>query len=480
MPEEQKTAGRKPRSEKNDTAGFMPDRPQPHASNIERAVLAALIRDASGCLDTARSFFKDRVTVFYTPAHREIYNAILELGSDNAGQVDLLSVAQRLREKNKLDAVGGEVFLAELEMAISTSVNIETWCRQLVKYDNLRQMIAVCSESLASCYDADQDADTVFDDVEKKIFDIRAEDLGSEVHSVSELLRDELSTLMKINSGAIEVGIKTGYDTVDEYTGGLKPGEMFILAARPSIGKTSLALNIIRNIATGPNARPVAFFSLEMSESQIVRRLLCTQAQVSENVFWNHQFDMGQIQRMTGAAEILKDAKIFIDPTGGLSIAELRAKARRMKMVNHIELAVIDYIGLMTAGQRTENRQVEIQQISGAIKKLAKELNIPFLVLAQLNREVDKNTNPNAKPKLANLRDSGSIEQDADVVTFLHRDREKGKGDEATTEALWIVEKNRNGRTGDVKLTFIKDYMEFQMAPRVNQDYGPEPARGGA
>ena len=477
MPEEQKPAGRKPRSERHDTTGFMPDRPQPHAENIERAVLAALIRDASGCLDTARSFFKDRVTVFYTPAHREIYNTILELGSDDAKQVDLLSVAQRLREKNKLEAVGGEIFLAELEMAISTSVNIETWCRQLVKYDNLRQMISVCSESLISCYDAEQDADTVLDDVEKKIFAIRSAEMGEAIRPVSELLQHELLELVRINKGEVEVGLKTGYDTVDEYTGGLKRGEMFILAARPSIGKTSLALNIIRNIATGPNARPVGFFSLEMSESQIVRRLLCTQAGVPENCFWNRQFDMGQIQRMTSAAELLSKARIFIDPTGGLSIAELRAKARRMKMLNNIELVVIDYIGLMTSGQRSENRQVEIQQISGAIKKLAKELNIPFLVLAQLNREVDKNSSPNAKPKLANLRDSGSIEQDADVVTFLHRDREKSKGNVPSAEALWIIEKNRNGRTGDVKLNFIPDRMEFELAPRVNSDYGPEPGK---
>ncbi len=477
MPEEQKPAGRKPRSEKNNPAGFMPDRPQPHAQNIERAVLAALIRDASGCLDTARSFFKDRVTVFYTPAHREIYETILELGTDDAKQVDLLSVAQRLREKNKLDAVGGDVFLAELEMAISTSVNIETWCRQLVKYDNLRQMIAVCSESLLSCYDADQDADTVLDDVEKKIFAIRSAEMGEAIRPISELLENELMELVRINKGEVEVGLKTGYDTVDEYTGGLKRGEMFILAARPSIGKTSLALNIIRNIATGPNAKPVGFFSLEMSESQIVRRLLCTQAGVPENKFWNHEFDMAQIQRMTGAAKLLSEAKIYIDPTGGLSIAELRAKARRMRMLHGVELVVIDYIGLMTSGQRSENRQVEIQQISGAIKRLAKELNIPFLVLAQLNREVDKNSSPNAKPKLANLRDSGSIEQDADVVTFLHRDREKSKGNVTSAEALWIVEKNRNGRTGDVKLNFLPDRMEFELAPRVDSNYGPEPGK---
>ena len=475
MPEEQRPVRRRRQQEEAPVAGILPDRPQPHAENIERAVLAALIRDASGCLDTARSFFKDRLTVFYSPSHREIYNTIVELGKEDSHQVDLLSVAQRLREKNKLEAVGGELYLAELEMTISTTVNIETWCRQLVKYDNLRQMIGVCSESMIKCYDADQDADSVLDEVEKKVFDIRSADMGATIYPVKELLDKEFQELMKINKGEVRVGLKTGFDIVDEYTGGLKPGEMFILAARPSIGKTSLALNIIRNVATGPNGVPVAFFSLEMTEGQIVRRLLCTQAGVPEAVFWNRQFDPRNITQLTGAAAVLKEAQIFIDPTGGLSIAELRAKARRMKMVHNIELAVIDYIGLMTTGQRSENRQAEIQQISGAIKKLAKELQIPFLVLAQLNREVDKNSSPNAKPKLANLRDSGSIEQDADVVTFLHRDREKSKGDVPSAEALWIIEKNRNGRTGDVKLNFIPSRMEFQLAPRVDQNYGPDP-----
>ena len=474
MPEEQRPVRRRRQQEEAPVAGILPDRPQPHAENIERAVLAALIRDASGCLDTTRSFFKDRLTVFYSPSHREIYNTIVELGKEDSHQVDLLSVAQRLREKNKLEAVGGELYLAELEMTISTTVNIETWCKQLVKYDNLRQMIGVCSESMIKCYDADQDADSVLDEVEKKVFDIRSADMGATIYPVKELLDKEFQELMKINKGEVRVGLKTGFDIVDEYTGGLKPGEMFILAARPSIGKTSLALNIIRNVATGPNSVPVAFFSLEMTEGQIVRRLLCTQAGVPEAVFWNRQFDPRNITQLTGAAAVLKEAQIYIDPTGGLSIAELRAKARRMKMVHNIELAVIDYIGLMTTGQRSENRQAEIQQISGAIKKLAKELQIPFLVLAQLNREVDKNSSPNAKPKLANLRDSGSIEQDADVVTFLHRDREKSKGDVPSAEALWIIEKNRNGRTGDVKLNFIPSRMEFQLAPRVDQSYGPD------
>jgi replicative DNA helicase len=478
MPEEQRPVRRRRQQEEAPVAGILPDRPQPHAENIERAVLAALIRDASGCLDTARSFFKDRLTVFYSPSHREIYNTIVELGKEDSHQVDLLSVAQRLREKNKLEAVGGELYLAELEMTISTTVNIETWCKQLVKYDNLRQMIGVCSESMIKCYDADQDADSVLDEVEKKVFDIRSADMGATIYPVKELLDKEFQELMKINKGEVRVGLKTGFDIVDEYTGGLKPGEMFILAARPSIGKTSLALNIIRNVATGPHGVPVAFFSLEMTEGQIVRRLLCTQAGVPEAVFWNRQFDIRNITQLTGAAAVLKEAQIYIDPTGGLSIAELRAKARRMKMVHNIELAVIDYIGLMTTGQRSENRQAEIQQISGAIKKLAKELQIPFLVLAQLNREVDKNSSPNAKPKLANLRDSGSIEQDADVVTFLHRDREKSKGDVPSAEALWIIEKNRNGRTGDVKLNFIPSRMEFQLAPRVDQSYGPDPKEG--
>lgn len=456
----------------------LPDRPQPHADSVEKAVLAALLRDPSAeLLDSVRGLFKDRA-VFYNPAHREIYATICELGKEDIKNVDLLSVVQRLREKNKLDAVGGEVYLAELEMAISTTVNLETWCNTLVKYDTLRQMITVCSESLLNCYDAEKDVDSLMDEIENKIFQIRGEDASAKIVAVKSLVRKEFEELIKIQNGEVETGLKTGYSIVDEYTGGLKPGEMFILAARPSIGKTSLALNILSNIGIhgvdGKPPVPCAFFSLEMTEQQIVRRLLCGEANVPESVFWNHQMGDAEFNRLQAAAGVLNKAKIFIDPTGGLSIAELRAKARRLKMKEKIQLVVIDYIGLMNADERLDSRQAEIQKISGAIKTLAKDLKIPFLVLAQLNREVDKNASANSKPKLANLRDSGAIEQDADVVTFLHRDREKSKGDVPSAEALWIIEKNRNGKTGDIRLVFYPSRMQFQLAAPIDQQMGPQ------
>ena len=276
------------------------------------------------------------------------------------------------------------------------------------------------------------------------------------------------------------MGIPTGFAQLDSYTGGLKPGEMFVLAARPSIGKTSLALNVIRNLALptrSPRPRKVAFFSLEMTAEQIARRLLCTEAGLSESVFWNKSFQASELTRLTGAVAAFKKAKIFIDPTGGITIAELRAKARRLKLKENIDVIVIDYLQLMHADGRVDSRQQEVAEISGGIKKLAKDLKVPVLVLAQLNREVDKTAGAGARPKLAHLRESGTIEQDADIVTFLHRNREDAKevsSPNQSVEAEWIIEKNRNGRTGNLKLLFFPSRMEFIPAAPYSEEDCPK------
>ena len=251
---------------------------------------------------------------------------------------------------------------------------------------------------------------------------------------------------------------------------------MFVLAARPSIGKTSLALNIIANVAYRlPEKYPVAFFSLEMTDRQIARRLLCTEAQISERRFWDGSFDNADMPRMTRAAKNISQAKLFIDPTGGITISELRAKARRLKSEHDIQLIVIDYLQLMHADSRVDGRQQEVAEISGGIKKLAKDLQVPVLVLAQLNREIDKNASANARPKLAHLRESGAIEQDADIVCFLHRNRDDSKNlaEGASTEAEWIIEKNRNGQTGMVKLLFYPSRMEFVAAAPMSDQFAP-------
>jgi replicative DNA helicase len=454
--------------------GVLPDRAQPHALNVERAVLGAMLREPDSCIDLAVGQF-GRQEVFYTPAHRVIYSALTELHGQRHN-ADLVSLAQLLKERGKLDAVGGEIYLAELEGSIATTVNLESWCRTLVKYAMLRRMINVCSTSLMKCYDADRDISDLVDEIESDIYEVRHDDAAHTVYSIQELVANEVNSLISIMNNEVEVGIPTGFASIDEYTGGLKKGEMFVLAARPSIGKTTLGLNVIRNVALHPTKpRAVAFFSLEMTEQQIARRLLCTEAQVSESAFWNHSFLDSDLDKLTRVAEKIEKANIWIDPTGGLSIAELRAKARRLVSQHHVELIVIDYLQLMTADERVESRQQEVAKISGGIKKLAKDLNVPVLVLAQLNREVDKNSSPNARPKLAHLRESGAIEQDADIVTFLHRNRDDTKNNAVTSvEAEWIIEKNRNGRTGVVKLLFYPARMEFVPAAPGSDQFGPQ------
>lgn len=457
-------------------AGILPDRAQPHDPAVEKAVLAAMLREPDSCVDTAIMILHEP-EVFYSHVHREIYQTILSLHNDQKKAVDLVSVAHELAVTGKLEAIGGELYLAELAGAISTTVNIESWCEILKKYAILRKMIDVCSESLCKCYDPEADAGQLVEEIETDIYKVRSHETSNSIIEIKNSIKGEFQSLMDILEGRVEVGIPTGYAQLDKFTGGLKAGEMFVLAARPSIGKTSLALNVIANVALPtrtPHPRRVAFFSLEMTAAQISRRLLCTEAQISESVFWNKSFNNSDLTKMTGAVSAFLNAKIFIDETAGLTIAELRAKARRLKMKENIELVVIDYLQLMHADGRVDSRQQEVAEISGGIKALAKDLKIPVLVLAQLNREVDKTAGAGAKPKLANLRESGSIEQDADIVTFLHRNREDAKavsGPDQSVEALWIVEKNRNGRIGEIKLNFFPSRTEFVAAsPRGEED----------
>ncbi len=454
--------------------GFLPDRARPHAEAVEKAVLGAMLREPGSAIGTVIELCRQE-QLFYSAAHQEIYRALLELHKDTTHEVDLVSLAQYLREKQKLEAVGGEVYLASLFDSIATTVNLEAWCKTLTKYATLRRMIDVCTGALVRCYNGEEDAAKLVDQIESDIYAIRNSENASVIQPFDKLVGEQFGFLMNIFNRKVEAGILTGFTPVDDCTGGLKKGEMFVLAARPSIGKTSLALNVIRNITVNcPNPRPVAFFSLEMTDAQIARRLLCTQSRIPESAFWNRSFKESDIPKLSGAIVALQNAPLYIDPTPGLTISELRAKARRLYTEKHIELIVIDYLQLMHSDGRVDSRQQEVAEISGGIKKIAKDLDIPVLVLAQLNRELDKDKGQNARPKLAHLRESGAIEQDADIVSFLHRDREKTKGMESgSVEAEWIIEKNRNGRTANCKLIFYPERMEFMAASPESSDYAP-------
>lgn len=453
--------------------GVIPDRARPHADDLERAVLSALLRDPGHCVDTVIEICQVK-GLFYSTAHQKIFEAILALHRDNPDGGDLVSVAQYLSEHHQLDGVGGQVYLAELYSAVATSVNLESWCRKLQEYALRRKMIDALAGSLTRCYDSDKETADLLDEIESDVYKVRGEETRQSIVELRDLLPGEFKWLMDVFARRIEAGIPTGFAPVDECTGGLKPGEMFVLAARPAIGKTALALNVVRNITVMcPDPRPVVFFSLEMTAEQLTRRMIAMHSGFPESAFINHTFNTADTPKITKAMAELKKAPLFIDPTPGLSLAELRAKARRLKQEKDIRLIVIDYLQLMSADAKLDSREREVAQISGGIKKLAKDLNIPVLVLAQLNREVDKATGQNARPKLANLRESGAIEQDADIVTFLHREREKGKNvaPDVSVEAEWIVEKNRNGNTANCKLVFYPARMMFLPAPPESSAY---------
>ncbi len=442
------------------------NRPQPHNIDAERAVIAAMLREPASCVDMVIEKLSDP-TVFYLHVHRVIFTAIKQIHAEIQGGADMLTVANELRKSGKLDEIGGELTLVELHGAISTTANLENWCDIVAEFAMLRKMIDVCSESLLHCYDAGRTASELIDEIESKIFKVRFTVEKSDIVTLNSSIDSTFEYLQKAMKGEVEVGIKTGYPDLDRMVYGLKPGEMFVLAARPSIGKTSIALNLIRNVALRPDYPPVAFFSLEMTADQITRRLLCTESDVAESSFYNGKFKQTDFPKLVRTVQTLKKARIYIDPTSGLSIAELRAKARRMKAEHGIKLIAIDYLQLMKGDKANpDSRQQEVAEISGGIKSLAKDLNVPILVLAQLNREVEKSGSTEARPKLSHLRESGSIEQDADVVTFLHRNRDQSKNlDEAAShagvDAELIVEKNRNGQTGMVPLKFYPHRMEF-------------------
>ncbi len=487
---------------------------------VERSVLACILSDPD-CTNTVASmlgvhfrsaaqgknasdggdltgFARNAKIMFRDPKHAAIYQSILEVKSKSPNDSpDLLSIEDNLRRSGKLEMVGGVEALLDIQASIGSVANVENWCGILRQWAMLREMINACTSALQVCREpGGKEIHELLDGIEQTFFAVRNDFVRSEIKSIGDLVEEAFNHFVDLMDKKIEPGIPTGYPELDKLLGGgLKKQEMVVLAARPSIGKTALALNIARNIAMRnvPDKRvdrdqqpihkdrkSVAFFSLEMSAEQVAQRLLCTESKVSLSSISDGTFNVEETNRLSRGAEALTNAKLFIDPTGGLSIFELRAKARKMKESEAgLDLIIIDYLQLMRAGDVSsrDGRQVEVSAISGGIKKLAKDLDIPILVLSQLNREVEKTpNNKTARPRLSNLRESGSIEQDADVVIFLHRDRDEAKENNREAarngvESLLLVEKNRNGKTGEVKVNFFPSLMEFRS---ITHKYGEQ------
>jgi replicative DNA helicase len=451
-------------------ASYLPDvhRALPQSLDAEKGLLGSVLLSGTVLDDTIALIDAGH---FHLPSHQKIYEILVEMR--NAGRpIDLISVTQILDDRKLLDEVGGAAAVTELLTFVPTAANADYYREILQEKSLLRKVITVCTEYAARCYDEQGDVKILVDEVEKEILKIGEARVSSAMPTMKEMVNeaiDSIETLVK-NKGGI-TGLSSGFHNLDNMTGGLHAGEMFVIAARPSMGKTALAMNIAEHVALEGN-KPVAVFSLEMSSPQLVHRLLCSRARVDSKKLRDGFMVKQDLGSISAAAGILSKAKMFIDDTPGLSILELRAKARRLKNREGIELVVIDYLQLLRSNSRRaqDNRQIEIAEISNGVKALAKELKIPVIVLAQLNRNPEQRSGgeggSKGRPRLSDLRESGSIEQDADVVTLLVREKYYAEDDEARKaaegKATLIIAKQRNGPTGDVALTFLEDYTRFE------------------
>ena len=445
--------------------GGLAVRTLPHDSDAEKGVLASCVLAPPQVIGLAVEAGV-AAEVFYIPAHGEIFAVLVELW--NAGKpVDFITVAGLLRDRGRLDQVGGAAAINELWTFLPTAANA-AWYVEIVREKWLRRkVISVCCEHAARGYE-DDETPRLIDDVERAVFDIsqEAQGRGGRRRSAKELAIAAIGTIEKLYESRGKItGMETGFRELDQMTDGLHGSEMIVIAARPSMGKTAFAMNIAEHVCLH-RGLPVAVFSLEMSDEQLMQRMLCSQARVNIKALRNGFLAERDFPALSAAAVKLGGAPLFIDDEGGISIMDLRARARRLKSQHDIALIVIDYLQLLrsTSRKAADNRQIEISEISAGIKGLAKELRIPIVVLAQLNRQVEQRGG--GRPRLSDLRESGSIEQDADVVGLLVREEYYAEGDEAKADAAGkatlIIAKQRNGPVGDVPLTFIKEYTRFE------------------
>ncbi len=452
------------------------DRPLPRNLEAEAAVLAAIMLDPQNALDPALHSLRAPGSFFHPP-HQVIFNAMLELNQERgAAAIDLLTLTDLLDKKGKIEEIGGAPFLRRIMDSLPTAANIEYHVDIVYENATLRRLIKTATRIVDRCYDQRESVRELVDRIEGEISQVVNARAGSETVALGEQMLDVITYLEKVqNNDPSAMGIQTGYPDLDRLVYGLKPGEMFVLAARPSIGKTALALNMAENIALGVNPVEVGIFSLEMSTKMLALRLLCSQARVNIADIRENAISRGRWEAIGETAMRLRKAPIFIDDaSAGLDVMELRNRARRMKREHGIKLLMIDYLQLLrpVAGNRNTTRENEVSQISGCIKGLANELGIPIIVLAQLNRQAEQ---PGARPRLSHLRESGAIEQDADVVALLHREREESASAETRQiEAELIIAKHRNGPTGLVPLLWMPSYTRFESRSAIADEDVPE------
>src|SRR6266487_2292812 len=442
-------------------------RTPPHSAEAEQGVLGSMLispRDTIGeCVEKINEEY------FYIPAHQTTYTVLVELW--NAGQaIDLITFTQVLRDRNLLESVGGAAFVTSLFTFVPTAANLEYYLEIIRDKYILRQIISAATESVRRAYEEQDEVNNLLDEVEQRIFAVGEDRFKGQVLSMKDQVMEAIESIEKLyeRKGGI-TGISTGFLEFDRMTSGLHSSEMIVIAARPSMGKTALVMNIAEHVAVQEKL-PVGVFSLEMSSQQLVQRLLCSRARVNLQKVRDGFLGERDFPSLTAAASKLAEAKIFIDDSATLTILELRAKARRLKAQQDVKLIIVDYLQLLrsTSRRAQDNRQLEISEISAGLKGLAKELKIPVIVVAQLNRQPEARSG--GKPRVSDLRESGSIEQDADLVGLLVRPEIYEEDEEARAEkageAELIIAKQRNGPVGEIPLTFLKEFTRFETRAR--------------
>jgi replicative DNA helicase len=436
----------------------------PQNLEAETSVLGAVLLE-NEALNRVLEILKE--DDFYRNAHRRIFSAILHL-YEHSDPVDLITLSEVLKTRGELDDVGGVAYLNSLVNGVPTAANISYYAKIIKEKALLRKLINRTTEIVSQSYSISGDVDEFIDQAERTIFEISEDRVRPSFYPIKDLIKSSFKTIERLyEKRQLITGVPTGFQRLDELTSGLQPSDLIIIAGRPSMGKTALALNIAQN-ASVQAAIPAAIFSLEMSKEQLALRMLCSEAKVDAHRLRGGFLSEADWPKLTRAAGSLSEAPLFIDDTPGLSALEMRAKTRRLKIEHNLGLVIVDYLQLMRGRARADSREQEISDISRSLKALAKELSIPVIALSQLNRRVEERGDK--RPQLSDLRESGAIEQDADVILFLYREEVYNKSEENRGKAEIIIGKQRNGPTDKVDLAFLDKYTRFENLSGLKED----------
>jgi replicative DNA helicase len=446
----------------------------PHSIEAEQGLLGCILLEPGECIGECIEKFKRGSAVFYDLRHQTIYQCLVEMY--DAGQpVDIITLQEKLKERQRLEEVGGLVYLNSLPDTVPSAANLSYYADIVLEKFILRKIVQTCTDVRSRVYESTADLGTLLDTIEHDLMQLTEDRVQTREVTGIEIVQAAIDRIDHYERGGAQMlGLSYGYDYLDKMTCGMAPGQMIVIAARPGMGKTSIGMCMVEHTAIDKKI-PTGVFSLEMTTQELGSRLLFQRARSDYQRFRTGYFENGDMPRLTSAAKQIGTAPLYVDDTSGLSIMELRSKARRMVRQYGVKWFLIDYLQLMRPSRRYQNREQEVAEISSGLKAMAKELQVPVVVLAQFNREIDKE--PNRKPRLSDLRESGSIEQDADMVGMLYMPKLKDKEKEALDQEDpdWsnkfsrvnlLIAKQRSGPTGDVELEYHKKYMRFESFKR--------------